>query len=161
MGARAGNVVTLRPPAAEPEPTQTERERVARVLDRFDQFWSREGRAVRDGIRRIIADSSARDRLRAHEATAAGILDLLNRKIRAGTRRRGYAATPANLKLICARLDEGIAPEDLRAVVALKWRQARDPDHYYREEWCNPATLFRPSKCPLYLAELERTERTE
>ena len=74
------------------------------------------------------------------------VLDFLNRKTG-----KHFRAVDANLALIRARLADGIAAWQLKAIVSRKLRdwQGTDQARYLR-----PATLFNKTKCEQYLGDL-------
>lgn len=80
-------------------------------------------------------------------ACADDVLSYLNDK--AG---RKYSATPANTKLIIARVREGATVEDLKAVVDMKVGEwLNDPK---MEQYLRPATLFNAEKFGQYSGSL-------
>jgi len=74
------------------------------------------------------------------------ILEFLNQK--AG---RTYRQTATHLDLIRARLRDGIAPWQLRAIVSRKVHEWRSTE---MAKYLRPATLFNRTKCEQYLGEL-------
>lgn len=62
-----------------------------------------------------------------------------------------YRPVAANLDLIRARLADGITPEQLRAIIAVKARQWKGTE---MAKYLRPETIFRRSKCEQYLGEL-------
>ena len=84
-----------------------------------------------------------------YERQAEMVLDFLNTK-RPG--KHGFRHVESNLKMIRARLAEGITIDELRAIVAIKARavdRGQWPALYLR-----PETLFNATKCNSYLGEL-------
>ncbi len=84
---------------------------------------------------------------------AEAVLNFLNQK----SGRRFPARTPKGnptsaLLLIVDRLRDGWTVDDMRSVIALKWRQVRtDKDKYFFK----PDTLFRKSTFESAIGELE------
>lgn len=64
---------------------------------------------------------------------------------------RGYPESDVNLKLIIRRLQE-FEYEELRAIIAIKWRQVEDGS--FDRKYFRPSTLFNNEKCSQYLGEL-------
>ena len=83
-----------------------------------------------------------------HEAL--NILEWLNRKSH-----RNYRPSDTNLNFIRARIKDGIADWQLKAIVSLKCEQWTGTD---MEKYLRPATLFNKTKCEQYLGELPREE---
>ena len=83
-----------------------------------------------------------------HEAL--NILEWLNRKSH-----RNYRPSDTNLNFIRARIKDGIADWQLKAIVSLKCEQWTGTD---MEKYLRPATLFNKTKCEQYLGELPRED---
>jgi uncharacterized phage protein (TIGR02220 family) len=91
----------------------------------------------------VTREEKRREEEKHMSACAADVLDYLNQK--AG---RKYSATPANTKLIIARVREGATVDDLKAVVDMKvgeWLNDQKMEQYLR-----PATLFNAEKFGQY-----------
>jgi len=134
------NVVQM-PHAAAPAPERSDEQ----IIARFRAWWPKAPARVKSGIRKIVAEEVAR----AHDAEAREVLDHLNSK-RPG--KRGYRPVEANLKLIRARLADGITVQQLRAIVTVKARQCESDE--FQEQFLRPITLFNATKCEQYLGEL-------
>lgn len=88
------------------------------------------------------------------QADACSILTYLNEKAS-----RAYKPVDANIKLILARLKEGAAVDELRAVVdrkCIQWLGDEKMAQYLR-----PATLFNATKFAQYAGEAESSGRPE
>lgn len=57
-----------------------------------------------------------------------------------------------NLDFIVKRLKDGFSVGDLRAIVAIKWRQVEEGK--FERQYFRPATLFNEEKCNQYIGEL-------
>ncbi len=143
-----GNVVPLRKTKRSGE--KTERELVAEILDRFERWWPRQSAEVKRGIRTLVRVQTESDQILSFRSPAIEILEHLNRRRPAGC--RGFKPTHTNLRLICARLGEGFTVPELKAMVAIKARQAENGE--FDPRWLRPATLFNALKCSQYLGEL-------
>lgn len=82
----------------------------------------------------------------ADASPATGILNWLNQK--AG---KNFRPVEANLALIRARLKDGLAPWQLKAVVSDKVAAWKGTDQAL---YLRPATLFNKTKCEQYVGEL-------
>lgn len=76
------------------------------------------------------------------------ILEFLNEKTG-----KQFQPVKANLEKIKARLKEGATPDDLRAVVARKYREWKGTE---MDKYLRPATLFNAEKFAQYRGELEK-----
>lgn len=115
------------------------------LAESFRRRWNTLPRSVKNEIRRIVNEDG--DHAFDHDAHA--VLDFMNAK-REG--RRPFRPVEANMRLIRARLREGATVQEMRAVVAQKWREVTRgefPEKYYR-----PATLFNAEKFAQYLGML-------
>lgn len=92
-------------------------------------------------------DDSRSVETKALKAQAIEILGFLNEKVG-----RVYRPTDTNLKLIIARLRDGVTPVQLRQIILRKQRDwAGDAK---MEMYLRPATLFNQTKCEQYIGEL-------
>lgn len=78
---------------------------------------------------------------------AREILDFLNEKAQ-----KRYRPTPANLRMIRARLKEGFTADELRQVIAKKCREWGNNEKM--KPYLRPATLFNATKFSQYSGEL-------
>jgi len=115
------------------------------VIARFTRWWPTAPARVKTAIRKIVAEEEAK----AHDAEAREILEHLNSK-RPG--KRGFRAVETHLRLIRARLADGITAQQLRAIVTVKARQVAAGE--FPERYLRPETLFNATKCENYLGEL-------
>lgn len=141
---------TTQPPAA---PVDLD-DRWDRWAERFEHLWSLKGEQrmpapVRDRVRCAVNGMDAK-RL---GADAQAVLEFLNAKrAEVDPGKRGYRATPTNLRFIRGRLVDGITLAELKAIVALKCRQARADE--FDPRYLRPETLFNATKAEQYLGEL-------
>lgn len=118
----------------------------APFLERFRHVWRIMPASVQKAVRTIVNERIAQN----YEQPARRVLEFMNNK--RPPHKRGFKPVEANLRLIRARFVEGYSEDELRAVVALKWRQVEAgefPERYFR-----PETLFRATKCAQYAGEL-------
>lgn len=114
------------------------------IIKRFRKWWPKQDKETKQAIREIVnGELSPEDKARAEE-----ILDFLNLKTG-----RNYRPVHTNLKFIKARLDSGVTPEDLKAVIAKKCRDWTGDEKM--SAYLRPATLFNQEKFEQYLGELE------
>lgn len=100
-----------------------------------------ESRNERD--KSVTREEKRREEEKHMSACASEILSYLNDK--AG---RKYSATPANTKLIVARVKEGATVDELKAVVDMKVAEWLDDPKM--EQYLRPATLFNAEKFGQY-----------
>lgn len=126
---------------------ETERDAAgALFVQRFRAVWRVLPAAVKKQVREIVEAEHAQQ----FDQQARQVLEFMNAKRPPG--KRGFKMVEANLRLIRARLREGYTVDELRAIVAKKWRQVQAgdfPERYYR-----PLTLFNAEKCAQYVGEL-------
>lgn len=100
-----------------------------------------------DADKKRTREEKRREEEKHMSACADDVLSYLNEK--AG---RKYSATPANTKLIIARVREGATVDDLKAVVDMKVGEWLDDPKM--EQYLRPATLFNAEKFGQYSGSL-------
>lgn len=147
MGSVASNVVNLDQARARENSPRSPDE----LVQRFGRWWAKADAEVKREIRKIVrADGEA---WRSHWDEGLEVLALLNRRRKEiDDGKRGYRATPANMRFICQRLHEGASVGECKAVVAVKARQCKAGDFSFM--YLRPETLFNATKFESYLGEL-------
>lgn len=112
--------------------TQAERQRTSRAKKRGEEIRREEKRTLPPVV--------------PHGGPDLAILEFLNQKTG-----KHFRAKPTNLSPIRARLADGIADWQLRAIISRKTHEWRGTE---RELYLRPATLFNKTKCEQYLGEL-------
>lgn len=121
------------------------------IVARFERWWAGADAELKREIRKIVrADGEA---WKGHWQDGLQVLELLNRRRKEiDDSKRGYRATPANMRFICQRLHEGATVAECKAVVAVKARQCKAGDFSFM--YLRPETLFNATKFESYLGEL-------
>lgn len=104
----------------------------------------------------VVGNRSRESRVGNREVSADAATEIiawLNKKTGRTFEARTPAGRPtANLELVLARLKEGRAPWQLKAIISRKCREwSGDPA---MAQYLRPATLFNRTKCEQYLGEL-------
>lgn len=94
----------------------------------------------------VVSSDPEPENLSCAADAARQVLDWLNQKTG-----KGFRPVEANLALIRARISDGVADWQLKAIVSEKTEQWAHTD---MAKYLRPATLFNRTKCEQYLAEL-------
>ncbi len=117
-----------------------------RFVERFRRVWL----VLPATAKRMIREIALADLHQQYDAQARQVLEFLNS--RRPPHKVGFRPVEANLRLIRARLAEGYSIDTLRAIVAVKARQASAGD--FPPKYLRPLTLFNAEKCAQYEGEL-------
>jgi uncharacterized phage protein (TIGR02220 family) len=84
---------------------------------------------------------------------AIEVLNFLNEKTG-----KAFRPTPTNLDFIIGRLRDGMTSDNLRAIIAIQFREWKGTD---MEQFLRPSTLFNKTKCEQYYGKLQINKATE
>lgn len=103
---------------------------------------------VEDEVKALSGKPDAPPSENPKKSQAKEVLEYLNTK--AG---KGFRCKPVNLDPITARLDDGIAAQQLKAIVDAKTQEWLD--NPAMSQYLRPSTLFNRTKCEQYLGQLQ------
>ena len=94
---------------------------------------------------------------KAEQVPYKQIIDYLNEK----ADRSFNSNAKGNQDLIRARWNEGYTLEDFKQAIDNKVAHAKDPKHFFLEQYLTPNTLFRPSNFDKYVNEVVYTKKAK
>lgn len=94
---------------------------------------------------------------KAEQVPYKQIIDYLNEK----ADRSFNSNAKGNQDLIRARWNEGYTLEDFKQAIDNKVAHAKDPKHFFEEQYLTPNTLFRPSNFDKYVNEVVYTKKAK
>lgn len=147
------NAATSERPASRPEASEQSQEYIARCIERFDRWWPTAPEPVKAHISALVAERRELASAQRWNSEAREVLEFFNKvRERAGDGLRGYKPVDSNLRHIRGRLAEGVTVQELRAVVAVKWREVQAGE--FDARYFRPETIFNATKFQSYLAQL-------